>query len=308
MCDVRRDAYMMYNPQLETFICVVESGSFSKASEKLYITSPAVIKQINSLEDSLNLQLFERTHRGLIVTEAGKSLYQDAKYLIQYCKESLNRAESARNNKEEVIRIGASPMTPPQVFVTLWPKIQKYCPELKFQLIPFENTPENAREILANLRQNIDVVAGIFDDTMLNLRKCNGIELSKEAFCCALSLPHELAWKESLTLEDLHGQNILMMRRGWSKYVDILRDDLWKNHPDIHVIDFDFYDTEIFNRCENSNDILLAIKNWESVHPLMKIIPVEWKYEIPFGLLYSTEPSLKVRRLLSAVQKAMEET
>ena len=33
---------MMYNPQLETFMCVVESGSFSKAAEKLYISSPAV--------------------------------------------------------------------------------------------------------------------------------------------------------------------------------------------------------------------------------------------------------------------------
>ncbi|WP_243274061.1 LysR family transcriptional regulator, partial [Dorea longicatena] len=76
--------YMMYNPQLDTFICVVEAGSFSKAAEELYISAPAVIKQINSLENSLNLQLFERTHRGLIITEAGKSLYQDAKYLIQY--------------------------------------------------------------------------------------------------------------------------------------------------------------------------------------------------------------------------------
>ena len=37
----------MYNPQLETFICVVESGSFNKAAERLYITPPAVIKQIN---------------------------------------------------------------------------------------------------------------------------------------------------------------------------------------------------------------------------------------------------------------------
>ncbi len=73
---------MMYNPQLETFICVADAGSFSKAAEKLYISSPAVIKQINSLEDSLNLQLFERTHRGIVLTEAGKSLYQDAKYLI----------------------------------------------------------------------------------------------------------------------------------------------------------------------------------------------------------------------------------
>lgn len=61
---------MMYNPQLDTFICVVEAGSFSKAAEELYISAPAVIKQINSLENSLNLQLFERTHRGLIITEA----------------------------------------------------------------------------------------------------------------------------------------------------------------------------------------------------------------------------------------------
>ena len=35
---------MMYNPQLDTFICVAESGSFSKAVEKMFITAPAVIK------------------------------------------------------------------------------------------------------------------------------------------------------------------------------------------------------------------------------------------------------------------------
>ncbi len=80
---------MMYNPQLETFICVVDSGSFSKAAEKMYNTSPAVIKQINSLEESLTVRLFERTHRGLFVTAAGKSLYRDAKYLIQYSKDCL---------------------------------------------------------------------------------------------------------------------------------------------------------------------------------------------------------------------------
>lgn len=37
---------MMYKPQLETFLHVVEAGSFSKAAEKLYISAPAVIKQI----------------------------------------------------------------------------------------------------------------------------------------------------------------------------------------------------------------------------------------------------------------------
>ena len=155
---------MMYNPQLDTFICVVDAGSFSKAAEKLYISAPAVIKQINALENSLNLQLFERTHRGLAVTEAGKSLYKDAKYLIQYSKESLERAQNAMNYNEEIIRVGISPMTPPQIFVELWPKIQEIYPDMKFKLITFENTLENAREILANMGQNIDVVSGIFDE------------------------------------------------------------------------------------------------------------------------------------------------
>lgn len=62
---------MMCNPQLDPFLCVVEAGSFSKAAEQLYISAPAVIKQINSLEASLGMKLFDRTHRGLVVTEAG---------------------------------------------------------------------------------------------------------------------------------------------------------------------------------------------------------------------------------------------
>lgn len=40
----------MYNPQPETFLCVADSGSFNKAAEKLYISPPVVIKQINLLE------------------------------------------------------------------------------------------------------------------------------------------------------------------------------------------------------------------------------------------------------------------
>ena len=43
----------MYNPQLETFLCVAECGSFNKAAEKLFISPPAVIKQINLLEVNL---------------------------------------------------------------------------------------------------------------------------------------------------------------------------------------------------------------------------------------------------------------
>ena len=295
--------YMMYNPQLDTFICVVEAGSFSKAAEELYISAPAVIKQINSLENSLNLQLFERTHRGLIITEAGKSLYQDAKYLIQYSKESLIRAQEAMNHNEEIIRVGISPMTPPEVFVELWPKIQKIYPEMKFKLITFENTPENAREILANMGKNIDVIAGIFDETMLEFRGCDGTEISREPFCVAVSIHHRLAKKEKITLDDLAGENLMLMQRGWSYYGDMLRDDMMKNHPEINIVDFNLYNVEAFNRCENNNEVLLAFKSWESVHPLIRIIPVEWDYKMPFGILHSKTPSAKVKRLIKAINK-----
>lgn len=292
----------MYNPQLETFLRVADAGSFNKAAEEAYITATAVIKQINLLEDSLGVKLFERTHRGLILTKAGKSLYQDAKYIIQYCKDSVTRAKNAMQEDNAVIRIGTSPMTPAQLLMQIWPKIQEQCPDLKFQIVPYENTPENAREILANLGKNIDVVGGIFDETMLGLRRCAGLELSREPFCCAVSIHHRLAAKDKLQIQDLYGENLLLIHRDWSHYVDQLRDDLWRNHPQIQIVDFDFYNTDIFNRCENSYDVLLAIPGWANVHPLLKVIPVEWDYSIPYGLLHSPQPSDSVRRFLLAVQ------
>lgn len=302
----RKDGKSVYNPQLETFLCVAESGSFNKAAEKLYISPPAVIKQINLLEENLDLQLFVRTHRGLVLTKAGKSLLQDTKYIIQYCKDSVTRAKNAMQESVNVIRIGTSPMTPAQVLVDLWPKLQEFCPDIKFQLVPFDNTPENAREILRNLGQHIDVVAGIFDETMLALRQCAGLELSREPICCAVSVHHRLAGKDRLTVHDLFGENLMLMRRNWSHYVDMLRDDIWENYPEIHIINFDFYDVEAFNQCENNNCVLMAVNNWRYVHPLLKILPVDWDYTIPFGLLHSLNPSQTVQQFLQAVEKVMK--
>ena len=296
----------MYLPQLETFLCVASCGSFHKAAEKLYISPPAIIKQINLLEANLGLELFVRTHRGLELTQAGKSLLQDVKYIIQYCKDSVTRAKNAMQESQDIIRIGTSLMTPAQVLVDLWPRLEEDCPGIKFQLVPFDNTPENAREILGNLGQNIDVVAGIFDETMLSLRQCAGLEISREPICCAVSVHHPLAGKERLTVQDLYGEKLMLMRRGWSHYVDLLRDELWQNHPQIQIVDFNFYDVNAFNQCENHNCILMAVPKWQYVHPLLRILPVDWNYTIPYGLLHSPTPAPAVQRFLSAVEKAVQ--
>ncbi len=295
----------MNNLNFDTFLCVAESGSFNKAAEVLFLTPTAVIKQINTLETDLGVRLFDRTHRGLTLTKAGSSLYQDARYMAAYCREAINRARDAMQGETQAVRIGTSPMTPAQLLTDLWPKIHEHCADISFQLVPFENTPENAREILQNLGKNIDVVTGVFDDTLLDLRKCAGLEITREPLCCAVSIYHPLARKDRLTVKDLYGENLYIIHPGWSHYVDELRRELQDRHPQIRLTDFDFYNVSIFNRVEQNRGVLLVIKSWDCVHPMMKVLPVDWDHTIPFGLLYPTQPSDTVNRFLDAVKKVI---
>lgn len=58
----------------------------------------------------------------------------------------------------------------------------------------------------------------------------------------------------------------------------------------------------VFNGCENGNDVLPAIPGWANVHPLLKVIPVEWEHRIPYGLLYFQQPSKIVKEFLAAAR------
>src|SRR5699024_5955919 len=151
-----------------------------------------------------------------------------------------------------------------------------------------------------------DIVAGPYDQNLLDTRQCAALELSREPVRCAVSIYHPLVAKETLTADDLHGENFLMIRRGWNHYLDQMRDELWRDHPQIHIVDFDFLSINIFNQCENSNDILMTIDNWKNIHPLLKTIPVDWDYTVPFGLFHSPKPSATVKRFLEAVKTVYE--
>ena len=65
----------MYDRHLDTFIQVADSGSFIKAGKALFISPNAVTKQINALERALDLTLFRRNNKGVVLTEAGRIIY-----------------------------------------------------------------------------------------------------------------------------------------------------------------------------------------------------------------------------------------
>ena len=85
---------------------------------------------------------------------------------------------------------------------------------------------------------------------------------------------------------------------------DFIRNDLEKNHPQIHIEDTSqFYDLSVFNRCADSGNVLLTIECWRDVHPGLVSIPVNWDYSIPYGLLYSINPDKDVIKLVEKTKK-----
>ena len=74
----------MYNHMLDTFIAVADCGALQKASQQLYISPTAIMKQMNALENHLELKLIERTPSGVQLTSAGEIIYRNAKFMIDY--------------------------------------------------------------------------------------------------------------------------------------------------------------------------------------------------------------------------------
>lgn len=90
------------------FTKVVEEGSITKASEKLYVSQPAITKSIKQLERSLGGALFIRTKKGAKLTEEGKVLYSYVKGILEDIANAQNKFNSLINLEEGKIRIGAS--------------------------------------------------------------------------------------------------------------------------------------------------------------------------------------------------------
>lgn len=291
----------MYNPQLATFISVAENGSFTKAAEALYITPAAVMKQINSLEGRLGITLFIRDNHGLRLTEAGKSFLQDAKYIVGYSDGAVKKAkEIDGKDKRRTIRIGTSIMTPAKFLLDVWADIQKVAPYLKIELVTFENNPVNSVEILKNLGKHIDVVAGLYDDKFLAERGCRAAFLYDKKLTFAIPLTHPLSGKQKISMQDLKGKKVLLIYKGWNEYIDELREDLIVNGTQTE--DFEMFNLGAYNKAVSENVPIITVDGWEDVHPLLKIVPADWKYRIPFGIFYSPEPSEQVKEFIGALR------
>jgi DNA-binding transcriptional LysR family regulator len=93
---------------METFVRVVETGSFSGAARFLHLGQPAISKTIAQLEERLGVKLLTRSTRGLSTTEAGQSFYEHAKRAIEEADEADLAARGAGAGLTGRLRICAA--------------------------------------------------------------------------------------------------------------------------------------------------------------------------------------------------------
>lgn len=94
--------------QLEAFVQVSESGSFSKAAKELFLTQPTISAHISSLEKELNVRLFIRNTKEVSLSDDGKDLYRYAKQITDIEKAIEERFYMDSDDGKHFITIAAS--------------------------------------------------------------------------------------------------------------------------------------------------------------------------------------------------------
>ncbi|MCM1062402.1 MAG: LysR family transcriptional regulator [Eubacterium sp.] len=296
----------MLNLYINTFIEAADSGSFSAAAEKLYLSKVSVMNQINALEARVGVPLFTRTHQGVILTEAGKAFYKNSKKLMRLSENAIREARKIGGKVSRNIRIGTSIMRPCNDLVELWESIDTGDTEYQFSIVPFNDDVDGLSLMASNLGEKIDCFVTPCGSTRL-LMNYSFLPFGMCKCAVAMSRKHPLAGKEILNWDDLDGQTLLLMKRGDSYVLDEMRDDIICSHSKINIVDFDgYYDISAFNMCEQQGCLMETLDIWSNLHPSLVTIPVNWSYEMPYGILYEKEPSDVVKGFVGVISKAVD--
>lgn len=289
----------MYNHQLDAFIKIAELGSFGKAAEAMYISSPAVIQQINLLEGRCGFRLFTRSNHGVQLTSAGRSLYEDAKTLIKLSEDALHKAKRLAASSESTVRIGTSLLYKCRLLPDIWVKTSEQCPELKIEILSMAES-QSRGDSFSMLGVNYDLWEGIYCTGGWD-GLCQFLELMRTPICCAVAKNHRLAGAKELTLQDLNGEYLVMPIQNVSAELDAFRSEITQKYPTIQIIDSSYYGVDTFTLCEMNPYVLITQPVYTDIHTNLVAIPLETGYTMPYGLIYANQPTAATKKFIDTV-------
>ena len=152
--------------QLKYFVRIVELSSFSKAAQDLFIAQPALSNQISNLEKELNTQLLSRSVRGVIPTEAGKTLYRHAQAIIRQIDHLKHEVENESANPKGSVSIGIPTSVSNVLASPLIATTQERYPEIKLQIV--ESLSGHLEELVSTGRIEMSL---LFDNPQTKTQK-----------------------------------------------------------------------------------------------------------------------------------------
>lgn len=293
----------MFNDYLKAFIRVAEVGSITAASKSMYMSPTGIMKQLNHLEKELGFTLFIRSHRGLKLTEAGRSFYNDTKFLMRSANESINNARQIQDHQRYTLRIATSIMNQDKFFNQVLQAVQREDPSFNFSIISFDDQHSSYVNALSRLDSDLDLIANINGLASWSDKLVSTVNIKETPLCIAMNRNNRLANYSMLEPADLRDKNIYAPWPGDSQICSALQSDLADQRININWIPTKSYDLSLLNQCANTKNLLLTPKQWVIPHPLLKPIPVNWPYHLNLSFSYSHNVNPRVKRFLSILEK-----
>jgi DNA-binding transcriptional LysR family regulator len=198
--------------QLRGFVAVAEELHFGRAAERLNMTQPPLSRQIQKLERSIDVQLFERDNRRVILTAAGEAFLSEARKLLALADSAPDRARRISAGSAGIIRIGFTAASTFGLLGALLNELAGQLPEIDIDLREMVT-----REQVAALAQgeiDLGLARPPFDNEQFDSRL-----LYRESMVVAVPAGHRLArLGRPVTAEDLKHEPLIMHSPTHARY------------------------------------------------------------------------------------------
>jgi len=193
--------------QIEYFVTVVETGSFSSAAEELYISQSSLSKKIIALEKELGIKLFDRSKRRIALTDVGMIFH---KHAVKLNKDHETMMAEIGEYKKTTpsLSIAAIPVTAQYGITSYIAQFKKAYPEINFTL-----EERQASTVLPALSQYKYDLA-FLRDYNIDSEALSNFSIMADKLMVVVSCEHRFAKRKSISLKELSDENFIMFTKG----------------------------------------------------------------------------------------------
>jgi DNA-binding transcriptional LysR family regulator len=192
--------------QIKYFIAVAEELHFGRAAESLHLSQPALSKQIQALEDSLKIQLLERTKHSCQLTMAGKKFLETARKIVQEIEEGIQVTKQVADGQVGRVRVGFTEATLFSIAPKIFKIYREHYPQV--DLVLTSGGTETNVEALRTHRIDVGFVYLPIREPSLTV-----YPLYEETYLAALPSFHRLAKQKQISLQSLANEPLIFYPR-----------------------------------------------------------------------------------------------